>query len=221
MPGCPGWRVRELLAHIGFVHRWATAYVRTALTEMVEDPDEATILEGAPPDGELPGWVADGHAELVRALRHAPADLECWTFLAAPSPLAMWARRQAHETAVHAADAALAAGHDLPQFDPDVAADGIDELLFAFYGRDRPDPERCDGVIGLQATDRPLAWTVRVSGDAVAAEGGLGASDVQVRASASELYLLLWRRRALDGLDVAGTPDAFARLWPRRGVTWQ
>jgi len=38
-------------------------------------------------------------------LASAPPDLDCLTFLAAPSPLAMWARRQAHETAIHRVDA--------------------------------------------------------------------------------------------------------------------
>ncbi len=27
VPTCPGWRVRDLLRHIGFVHRWAAGYV--------------------------------------------------------------------------------------------------------------------------------------------------------------------------------------------------
>ena len=28
VPTCPGWTVRDLLAHQGMVHRWATAVVR-------------------------------------------------------------------------------------------------------------------------------------------------------------------------------------------------
>jgi len=48
------------------------------------------------------------------ALSAAPPDLRCWTFLPAPSPLAMWARRQAHETTVHRVDAELAAASVAP-----------------------------------------------------------------------------------------------------------
>lgn len=221
VPTCPGWCVRDLLAHIGFVHRWATAYVRTALTEMVEEPTEATILKDAPADEKRIEWVAQGHADLVRSLRSAPADLVCWTFLAAPSPRAMWARRQAHETAVHAADAELAAGHVAPAFDPEFAADGVDELLFAFYGRPRSDPDRTTGVIGLEASDLPLAWTVRVTHDAVAAGPGRAACDVTIRTTASNLYLLLWHRRAPETLEVTGTAGAFERIWGQIGVTWQ
>ena len=54
-------------------------------------------------------------------LRTADPAVRCWTFLPAPSPLAFWARRQAHETAIHRADAQLAAGPVTP-FAADFAA---------------------------------------------------------------------------------------------------
>src|SRR5262249_60086760 len=63
-----------------------------------------------------------------------------WTFLEAPSPVAFWARRQAHETAIHRVDADQAAagagkaGGGAP-FTPRFAADGIDELIMGFVGR--------------------------------------------------------------------------------------
>ena len=43
-------------------------------------------------------------------LRSAPADLDCFTFLPAESARHFWARRQAHETAIHRVDAENAAG---------------------------------------------------------------------------------------------------------------
>ena len=46
-----------------------------------------------PDDGELVDWYVAGHSALVEALATAPTDLQCWSFLAAPSPLAFWARR--------------------------------------------------------------------------------------------------------------------------------
>ena len=49
------------------------------------------------------------NANLIEALDSASPDLEAWTFLPAPSPLAMLARRQAHETAIHRYDAESAA----------------------------------------------------------------------------------------------------------------
>src|SRR5487761_1601925 len=105
VPSCPGWRSRDLLAHLGFVHRWATSYVAAERTEATREPGEQEIAALAPAD---------------------PA-VRCWTFLPAPSPLAFWARRQAHETAIHRVDAQLAAtaagpGGELDPFPPGLAA---------------------------------------------------------------------------------------------------
>lgn len=226
VPACPAWRIADLLAHVGFVHRWATRYVATALTEAVEEPGEETILQAAPPVAERCDWVAEGHGALVSALRSAPSDLVCWTFLEAPSPLAMWARRQAHETAVHRADAELAAAALTP-VEPELAVDGIDELLFCFFSRP---PRRAMALpggeltFGLDATDRAERWSIRVSERGVEAEKGHGERDVDVdvdvRGTASDLYLLLWHRRPLEGLDVVGPARRFEEVWGPRGVTW-
>ena len=109
VPSCPGWAVRDLLKHTGYVHRWATGFVAEGLTRPGGASEEEILGQG-PADAELPGWFREGHAALVRALGAADPGLNCWAFLPAPSPLAFWARRQAHETAIHRVDAELAAG---------------------------------------------------------------------------------------------------------------
>jgi len=140
VPACPDWRVRDLLKHLGYVHRWAAGYVREQHARWVDRASEAEILRGGPADEALAGWFRDGHAALVRALEAADPGMTCWTFLEAPSPLAFWARRQAHETAIHRVDAQqAAAGAGVagePAFTPRFAADGIDELIMGFLGRD-------------------------------------------------------------------------------------
>ena len=76
-------------------------------------PRGPSWTKSSAPGRRTPTWPAgsrQGCADLVAALAAAPDDLECWTFLPAPSPRAMWARRQAHETAIHRVDAELAAG---------------------------------------------------------------------------------------------------------------
>src|SRR5215467_14529646 len=108
VPSCPGWAVRDLLKHTGYVHRWATGFVAEALTRPSGASEEEILAQG-PADAELPGWFREGHAALVRALGAAAPGLNCWAFLPAPSPLAFWARRQAHETAIHRVDAEQAA----------------------------------------------------------------------------------------------------------------
>jgi uncharacterized protein (TIGR03083 family) len=109
VPACPGWTVRDLLRHTTYVHRWATGFVAEGLTSPGGGASEEEILGQGPANAELPSWFREGHAALVRALGAADPGLNCWAFLPAPSPLAFWARRQAHETAIHRADAEQAA----------------------------------------------------------------------------------------------------------------
>ncbi len=97
------WNVRDLVTHIGGVHRWAGDVVRTGATDL--DTAAGQDVGRGPGDDELLEWFVAGHAALVSALRCAPPDLAAATFLPAPSPLHFWARRQAHETAIHRADA--------------------------------------------------------------------------------------------------------------------
>src|SRR5450631_694808 len=112
VPSCPGWAVRDLVTHMGGVHRWAAAIVGGGLPESDETTSD---LVGAGPDNAvLLDWYREGHRALVETLRAAPKDLACYTFLPAPTPLAFWARRQAHETTIHRADADAACGPITP-----------------------------------------------------------------------------------------------------------
>ena len=167
VPTCPGWRVRDLLAHLGFVHRWAWSYVAEGRSDMSSEPGEEEIIRLAPDDESLVGWFRDGHARLVSVLAAADPAVRCWTFLPAPSPLAFWARRQAHETAIHRADAQFAAaacgsGPDLDPFPAGLAADGVDELLMGFGARNPGSLSHDPAVLVIRAEDGAAAaeWTV-------------------------------------------------------------
>lgn len=215
VPTCPGWRVRDLLRHTTTVHRWATAFVAEGHTSYHPDGGEPAL------DGdELLTYYREGHAALVAALRAAPETLECWTFLPAPSPLAFWARRQAHETIVHRADAESALGSGPGAVDPATAVDGIDELLRGFHGRDKsrvrtPEPR----VLRVRATDTRDLWDVRLSATepprtdrSPAAATEWGAADAELAGPADRLYLTLWNRLPADAVTVTGD-EALARLW--------
>ncbi len=81
-------------------------------------------------------WIIDG--DLERPVPTCPG----WTFrqlathlgrghrwaFTGTRPASFWARRRAHEAALHLADAQLAAGRDV-DLGPEVAADGVDEWL--------------------------------------------------------------------------------------------
>jgi len=216
VPTCPEWGLRDLVRHLGGVHRWATTYVTTARSSPLDDDgDLERLVDGWPSDADLAEWFARGHAALVAGLESAPEDLACWTFLPAPSPRAFWARRQAHETAIHLADARSASGESA-SFPPAFAADGLDELLYGFGGRRRAGmTTTVERTLALRATDRDARWHVRLTpgdpGDIeVAPEDG--DAECIVTATACDLYLLLWNRRALEGLQVEGD-RAVLGLW--------
>ncbi|MFF3648959.1 maleylpyruvate isomerase family mycothiol-dependent enzyme [Streptomyces sp. NPDC002181] len=212
VPTCPGWRVADLLRHTGAVHRWAAGYVGDAVLEPGPFPD-APELAGA----ELLAWYREGHEALVRVLTEAPADVQCWTFLptAAPSPLAFWARRQAHETAVHRMDAEAALGAVYSPVAPEFAEDGVDELLTGFHARPRSrmrteEPQ----VMRVRAADTGAVWTVHLSAEpprTVSGDTG-DPAHCEVTGTASWLYEALWNRLPLMGPGVSGD-ESLARRW--------
>ena len=132
----------------------------------------------------------------MAALAAAPDDLQCWTFLAAPSPRAMWARRQAHETAVHRVDAQLATGTAVTRCAPAFAADGIDELLTLFVPR-RSSTLRADppATLAVRCTDVDASWLLRMDADGVTttlSTGSDGAAAPPAR-SAGRPAISTWR----------------------------
>ncbi|MCZ4120542.1 maleylpyruvate isomerase family mycothiol-dependent enzyme [Streptomyces sp. H39-S7] len=213
VPPCPDWRVRDLVQHTGIVHRWATGFI-------VEGRKEPAPIEGQVPDDDaLLDWYREAHARLVAALTAAPADLRCWHFLTAPSSLEFWARRQAHETAVHRVDAEAALGAGPSPVPTAFAADGVDELLAGFHTRSRSRVRsELPRTLRVRAADAPAGtgdWLVHLSQEAPRVESGApGTADCTVSGPAADLYLALWNRGPYDGLDVSGDAELL-ELWRR------
>ncbi len=221
IPNCPGWSLADMVRHVGGVHRWATAHVAQQRRQPMGQEKERALMASWPSDDSLIAWFRDGHAALVHTLTSAEPDLQCWTFLDAPTPLAFWARRQAHETAIHRSDAESAAGK-VTEFSPAFAADGIDELLYCFAsrpgGRLRAEPPR---TLRADAADAGRAWLITISTSGLQVREATGESaDCTVEGSASDLYLLLWNRRTIDGLAVAGEASLFDQWRQSVQIRW-
>ncbi len=222
VPTCPEWQLRDLLDHVGRVHRWAAAYVATGRTTMLGDEEEKPIFGDPPRDEELVDWFRTGHRNLCESLESAPADLECWTFMAAPSPLAFWARRQAHETTIHRADAESASGK-LTSVSPRLAADGIDELLTGFAPRGRRllfDPPRTMAVETSDSNDR---WLITLGTEQVTAvrdAGGTSGADCTVSGSASDVYMSLWNRLPSSALRTDGDAGVLTGFCDKLHIRW-
>lgn len=203
VPTCPGWTVHDLVVHQGAVHRWASAMLAGG------DPRKVDIVSFEA-DGHAAGdpltWLTDGAGALLATLRTAPDDLEAFTFLReAPPARLFWARRQHHETTVHALDA-LAAREgrmlraDDAWFDAATAVDGIDELLVGFWPRRGKGPRaEADPYAAVVAADSGERWLLDVGTDAVATRR-LGAGEpvpegaLVLSGTAVDLHLALWNR---------------------------
>ena len=203
VPSCPGWAVRDLVGHLGDVHRWATEVVRTRADSDLPPPpyDDSTL---AP-------WFAGGALALTDALRAAEPGDACWTF-APPHSVAFWSRRQLQETMVHRWDLANALSAPAP-LDPRLASDGVDEAVTMLFPR--------QVRLGRQAPlSDTLALVDEVDGRRWLMTGdGTGSdvpADATVTASAPDLLLLVWRRRPLDGLAVDGDEAAARRVLAAR-----
>ena len=226
VPTCPDWNLRDLVVHVGGAHRWMGEIVRTRAAEEV--PDERVPGFGGP-EGEdrddpaaLDAWLADGAAGAVAALREAGPDTEVWAW-GWERRTAFWARRMAHETVVHRADAALAtkSGYEVA---PDLAADTIDEWLqIVSFAQAHGDPEAGElrgagRSLHLHATDAPGAeWLIEFGEDGFTWRRAHAKATVALRGPLTELMLAFNRRQAPDegGLEVLGDRELLD-FWLRR-----
>lgn len=209
VPTCPRWTVRKLLAHQGMVHRWARANL------LGQDCSPPTWnAEGQQVDDPV-AWLQEGAAELAATLEDVPDDVKAMVFLKdAPPPRTFWARRQCHETTIHAVDALAASLGRVPSpedadwIEQSVALDGIDEMLTGFVTRGTArfagaGPLRFD----VRLTHSAQAWsldvqpdgrvvTTRVDADTPPEEGV-----AVVRGPAVAAYLALWNRTTPNAMD--------------------
>ncbi len=239
VPTCPRWTTRTLLAHQGMVHRWAAANLRGE--------------ESHPPDWNAEGrrvadpvaWLQEGAEELIATIRSVPDDVAAMTFLKdAPAARLFWARRQCHETTIHAVDALAARLGRFPTPEDTtitdaVALDGIDEVLTGFIPRGTSRFEGVDPVrVAIQPTGSHRAWTVLIQGGAATTSrkelataetaATVGASvpartqgpvaEARLEGSPVALYLTLWNRTTDD---VVTDPAGFLPMWRDRvRVRW-
>src|SRR5687767_13910006 len=68
---CPGWTLRDLVEHLGSVHRWVTEIVATG--QRADAPDTAGVTD-------LAGWFAEGVDRLLQTLAGADPATPAWTF---------------------------------------------------------------------------------------------------------------------------------------------
>lgn len=197
---CPGWDMLDLVLHTREVHRFWNEVVEQRL-QSPEDAEDASRADGPERDGAVGRFRSDAE-HLVGTLTGADPDEPVWTW-AQQKNVAFVCRRMAQETTVHRWDAESAAGPPAP-VEAGLASDGVDE----FFDIWMPAEERHFGHPGksihLHQTDGDGEWVLYCRPEGVSVERSHAKGSVAVRAPASDLLLLLWRRRRSGDVEVFG-----------------
>lgn len=210
VPGCPDLTLENTLRHVGSVHRVARLWMR--------DGRRPEQWQRSPSDDDLLGFVRTGLNELLTELGlHDPAE-PCDTWWPADRTHGFWRRRMAHETTIHRIDVQAAAGGPVRAVDPDVALDGIDELLFLWFGHRLGElrmssPQQ--GSVALSAAER--RWlAIFEPGRSIARrvdDADARSADAVVRGDPMEVYLWSWGRLPDQSVRISGDQEAVAHLW--------
>ncbi|MDN5797300.1 MAG: maleylpyruvate isomerase N-terminal domain-containing protein [Intrasporangium sp.] len=215
VPTCPGWTLRDLVSHAGMVHRWASDQLRAG-----PGADPAAHQDEGRASADLLTWFDTGATALLQSLVDAPDDLDALVFLAdAPPAKIFWARRQAHETTIHAVDALAARLGRAPTSEETwirggLALDGIDEILAGFVARGgrravhTPEPT----TLLVHPDGSGVAWHVSFSPDAPAVTRRMDTSATHAASVGS-----VEADHVLTGPAVA----AYLTLWNRSDDTWR
>ena len=185
VPACEGWRVRDVVDHVGMVYGH-----KIAALELGRRPEPGE-WQGPEAGTDEIAWCHALLHRLAADLARVPADEPAWTWWEPDQTAGFWQRRMAQETAVHRADVESATGPITP-IDADLAVDGIDELLRVMLAD-----------VGVGEVAGP--W-VEADGVRVVIAG------TQVAGEPSDLLLWLWGRAPSAAVEVNGDEAALREL---------
>lgn len=205
VPSCPGWTVRDLVTHVAEVYEH-----KIACTLLGRAPDPWP--PEWPADRDPLEWLGDAHERLLDLFAGSEASTPSATWWPPDQTLGFWARRMAHETAVHRVDAELAAGTPTP-VDADLAVDGVDEILTIMLAgdwTDEPDDAAVGQRIAIEAG--PRTWTVVLDRESITVTDGDRQAVARLSGDPSDVDLWLWGRVADERVDRYGDADAVRLL---------
>ncbi len=186
---CPGWTTRDLAKHLGGVYAFVIAQLHAGNPES-RAPSNAPE---APETGDITPWLRDRHQDVLAALRAATPDAPAWTWIPEKTA-AFFYRRMAQETAVHRWDAQQAAG-TLTPLDPELATDGINEVMTVFMQHAPRGPiDYPAGSLHLHRTDGEGEWMLTVQDGALTVAHEHAKGDAAARGPAQAILLYLWGR---------------------------
>jgi len=208
VPTCGDWKMRDLLVHVGRVYCRASKLVGERITTPMDFP------EPPPSDTDPVNYLRAALDELVEALGAGDTETPAWNWSEEPQVAAFWARRMAHESAVHRYDAQRAHGLAQP-IDADLACDGMDELVDLLLPRVvvRDSPTLPTGTYQFVATDGS-EWVMKSGEDGVERLPAPRNVDVTISGPASSVLLAAYGRVKWASLETSGNESLLAE-WSR------
>lgn len=214
VPTCPGWTVRDAVAHTAGAYEHKLACIAAGGTRPDPWPPSR------PADRDPVEWYADAHYRLLDTLSTVDPAAPSWTWWPPDQTAGFWTRRMAQETAVHRADVEGASGPITP-VDADLAVDGVDEVLVMMLGGDwRDDPQPSStGTVAVTTGGR--SWRVAMTAERVDVAEVPGDADATVGGEPSDVLLWLWGRVGDENVTFDGDRDAARRFRERLALATQ
>jgi len=215
VPCCPGWTVRDVVAHTAEVYQHKLACIRLGRRPDPWPPEEFSSREPLP-------FLRSSLDELIEEMKGRGPEAPAYTWWPPDQTVGFWYRRMAQESAVHRVDAETA--HDVvTPVDDELALDGVDEVLERFLASEDWKANPVDAAAGTTVAVRTgdHAWRVHLAPDEVRIEAGPGHAEATVTGEPSELLLWLWGRRPDSAVHFEGDADVVQALRERLALATQ
>lgn len=224
VPSAPAWTASDLLGHLANVQRFWHDVVATRPAT----PGDDSAPEPPPRYSDRLGYFDEWHGRFVALLARTDPDEPAWNWSGVEQVVGFTFRRQAHEALIHRLDAELTAG-PVTGLDPNLALDGVDEVIDRMYGGLPPwgtftrlphtvelrasDPTRSVHVqLGLLCGTSPWGKEYVDELDIHSIETPHSPADAVVTATAEDLDAWLWHRRDDECIEITGDRAAYDRL---------
>jgi uncharacterized protein (TIGR03083 family) len=205
VPSCPDWTVADLATHVGnFMGLWTHVLCEGSGRPKTPVPDV--------PDADgLADWCSELSRHLIGELEATAPDTTVWTWIQEDKSARFPARRAAHELAIHRVDAELARA-DQHTVDSELAEDGIEEIFVMIANRGQA-PNGSGETLHLHGTDRDAEWLLTFASDRLDVRREHAKGDAAIRASVSDLEMLLYQRPTLGTVEQFGDDAVLVRFY--------
>src|SRR5690348_1874291 len=214
VPTCPEWTVADLTRHVGQVYLHKTESMRHG-----EEPEPWPPRELE--EEEPLALLERAYAELTHEFATRRPEDAGGGWYTPDQTVGFWMRRMAQETVIHRIDAELAVRAPVASVPPDLAVDGIDELLKVFVAYS---VENWSSAFKDVLTDSThwtytvqtdgAAWTVRTAPASFKVEDGADVRpDVKLSGAPTAVLRWVWNRESqASEVTLEGPPAAVHNL---------